>query len=882
MLAVGLLPLFAGAADPWLYTGAFYYENGVCKSQNKDNPVLTAASQMSVPVTKYSSYALTALSPKGLQLDDWVVLPSTKMSMGVFPSRAAISADDILARYTGYQVQIGWNDKFASYSTLYILPSFTWLEYTLYYEKNDGYSTHLKDAASPYIYTNDVTVAGCDWTRAGYDFAGWSLTPEGGSTTNFPGDVVKNAGEAFGATTNGVVNLYALWKPKEYDVTFSWQGRRGETNETQKVTHGEKSVAPALDIVNQYPGHTFDKWNGDTNATVTAAQTFTASYVPNHYWIVFDANGGEGVMNDEEMIYGEESALNTCMFTRKGCTFIGWALASDATEAQFKPGEKAKDLTSEPNGEVTLYAVWKLPEGLLDVAFNYRGETGEPLAVTNSVSFGGDATPPEDVDGWTGHRFVAWDGDYTNITEAVELNALYVTNVYTVRFDANGGEGEMADQDFLYDEPAALASNAFTRIVSDIAWRFDGWAVTADGDAVFADGATVTNLAVSGTNTLYATWKEPARFTVSVSSGSGGEVEPSGEDEYYEGTVIVLTATADEGYDFIGWNDGATGNPRSVIVLSNVAYTASFAVRSFEVVFNYRDQDGNAVATTNKVAYGSDATAPGDDVVDVWKGHRFTGWDGGYTDITTPTEVTAQYEELPPEPELGELAKAADANFNLETNAFGWCVDTLFHMKGESSVCFDSDVNSSGYGEITGIVSGVGTLSFRWRANRTIASDKTRGFHFYYRCGDEAETRIQDVPPNGEWGAVEIQLGCAGQQTVVKWSAWQYIASYFDEGEMAPAAWIDDITWTPAGSGPTEKDAPELSGFEAKDGGYELSVKISDTRFDYRLLASETLVPADWQPVGTAVPGTGDPLKFEIEVPDGKPQMFYKVEVLAK
>ena len=875
LLAVSLLPLGAGAAH--LDASLFYYLHGVCTAQ-PESPAVMSPRQTYLPFSSGSSWPYTAIPAAGLALDEWVLLPQSSMQYGLFPDRSKVSG--VLATYKGYNIVVTWQDKpeFNATQNFYLLPSFSWLKYELYYEKNDGYSTHLKDSASPYIYTNDVMIAQCDWTRAGYEFAGWTLTPEGGATTNFPGDVVKKAGEKFGATTNGVVRLYAQWKPVAYDVTFSWQGRRGATNETQKVTHGEKAAAPALAVVDGYTGHTFTGWDGDTNTVITAATAFTAQYDANHYWIVFDANGGSGEMDDEEMVYGEESALSTCMFTRKGCTFLGWALDAEATEPQFAPGASVKNLTSAPDGEARLYAVWKLPETLIPVVFNYRGENAAELSVTNGVSFGTDATPPEDVDGWTGHRFVGWDGDYTNITESVELNALYEPNVYTVRYDANGGDGEMAVQDFLYDEPSALASNAFTHVVADIPWRFLGWAETAHGDAVFADGAIVTNLAVSGTNTLYATWREPDRFTLSVSAGPGGAVEPAGADEYFEGTVVVLTASPDEGHDFTGWNDGVTGNPRSVTVLSNAAYTASFAIRSFEVVFNYRDTDGNAVATTNKVAYGTDATPPAADVVNVWKDHRFTGWEGDYTNVTSSREVTARYEELPPtppEPELGELAKAADSNIELVTNQVGWCVATDQFTKGDSSV----RNNGVGACVLTATVTGPGTITFKWRTNVELAD--SMDVKFSYMIAGRPETESEDLgnPGYREWSTLSVDVENEGETTLA-WSSGMYFSAM--GGYDDPSFWIDEIVWTPAGSGPTEKDAPVVGGFGKTADGFALSTETSNASFNYRLLKSATLAPANWQSAGEAISGTGEPLIFEIPFDEGAPQMFYKVEVLAK
>jgi hypothetical protein len=68
-------------------------------------------------------------------------------------------------------------------------------------------------------------------------------------------------------------------------------------------------------------------------------------------------------------------------------------------------------------------------------------------------------------------------------------------------------------------------------------------------------------------------------------SENGYNVEVSVNDETF-GSVAVesdcstatLTATANEGYRFVIWNDGNTDNPRTVALTSDTAFTAIFAL----------------------------------------------------------------------------------------------------------------------------------------------------------------------------------------------------------------------------------------------------------------------------------------------------------------
>ena len=90
---------------------------------------------------------------------------------------------------------------------------------------------------------------------------------------------------------------------------------------------------------------------------------------------------------------------------------------------------------------------------------------------------------------------------------------------YTVVFDANGGEGEMENQTFIYGTAQQLSANEFTRD----GYGFSEWNTMPDGSgASYTDKATVLNLVESGsgTITLYAQWEEGGMRTVFKHDGA--------------------------------------------------------------------------------------------------------------------------------------------------------------------------------------------------------------------------------------------------------------------------------------------------------------------------------------------------------------------------
>ena len=68
----------------------------------------------------------------------------------------------------------------------------------------------------------------------------------------------------------------------------------------------------------------------------------------------------------------------------------------------------------------------------------------------------------------------------------------------------------------------------------------------------------------------------PILYTLTVSSGEGGSVSSEG-GTYDEGTSVTITATPDEGYEFIGWEgDDSLENTITVVISNNFNLSALF------------------------------------------------------------------------------------------------------------------------------------------------------------------------------------------------------------------------------------------------------------------------------------------------------------------
>lgn len=66
-------------------------------------------------------------------------------------------------------------------------------------------------------------------------------------------------------------------------------------------------------------------------------------------------------------------------------------------------------------------------------------------------------------------------------------------------------------------------------------------------------------------------------YTVTVNSSNNAMGVGGGGGSFSAGDITSITATANSGYRFTGWNDGNTENPREITVTGNATYTANFS-----------------------------------------------------------------------------------------------------------------------------------------------------------------------------------------------------------------------------------------------------------------------------------------------------------------
>ena len=109
-------------------------------------------------------------------------------------------------------------------------------------------------------------------------------------------------------------------------------------------------------------GHTFAGWTGTglTEATkeVTIAKgstgdrTYTAQWQEKMHTVTFNANGGTGSKDDQQIGEATKKPLSENTFTRTGYTFLGWSEDSNASTATYSDKQEIT---------VSRKALWQKP-----------------------------------------------------------------------------------------------------------------------------------------------------------------------------------------------------------------------------------------------------------------------------------------------------------------------------------------------------------------------------------------------------------------------------------------------------------------------------------------------------------------------------------------
>ena len=707
--------------------------------------------------------------------------------------------------------------------------------YKVKFDANGG--TGSMDDQS-FTYDQAQSLTSNAFTRVGYAFSGWTNAT---GIAYADGVSVSNLATEEGA----VVELFAKWTQK-WSIVFKDDARFVEAGDDGVISsnvyvNGEAILQPSNP---SHEGYTFNGWAPNVSSTATANATYSATYSVNHYFVRFQSNYGEEIVELQDFEYGKQGtlALQSSLFSRTGYDFAGWALSADSSEKKYDDGAAVLNLATA--GTFDLYALWTPIE--YTIAFDANGGSGTMAPMENikydtvtNLTKCGFTKQGVDFKCWTcaGQTFddEAQVSNLTNLEGVVTMKAVWSEKCY-VEYDANGGTGEMETQTFdAEDLPASLTSNAFEKV----GYTFSGWA-TNETDAAaltvtYVDGTEFTTFAslpaaAGETATLYAVWQTNT-YTVVFNPNCASYTGEMADQAFVYDQAQALTVngfTNETGLAFAGWTN----------YTDNVGYA-----------------DGVTVSNLTAAANGTVTLSA------VW--------------------------------DVGELSKAMHCD-NLYWENQPNATSNTWLAKYEEGIGYgtDSCVVTNG-AQISYMIAGVttnGVLSFKWKANHkheheeSDADDRDGLKVGYYTDRNATATTFTDLgtlarseaeAQNETWLAaeVEIEQSYFGNKSKI----WLVLRS------RRQSCFIDQMTWTPEGSTvePTEENKPTISAFTATSDGFRLTAGNVSDSFSYQILATNELVGGDW-PVKETLSADKLTEGYTITPDAGEPTMFYKVKVIAK
>ena len=550
-------------------------------------------------------------------------------------------------------------------TVLYAIWNTTAIKYKVAYDGNGSTGGSVPTDSNYYELNNNVSVLGQGTLeKTGYRFAGWALKSDGSGTVYSTGNSYKIA---TADAVNNVVTFYAKWirvhtikfvdedgtvlkdattydygtgkdnivKPAnptkapdaEFTYTFAgWSPALSDVTKDQvyKATYSKvknqyevefvdwdgtvllaktkydygtlaeqitKPADPTRESTDEYT-YTFNGWN-PVVSVVTKNVSYQATYTESKRSYTIAWMDGTTTIKSEQLEYGATvtAPVNP---SKIGHTFDGWDTEIPAT----MPGH---NVTINAKWTINSYKVTYYVDGVQDAQAEYQ--------------YGAEVTVQGAPQDRTGYTFSGWtvsgatvsNGKFTMPAADVTVTGEFNPNGYTVRFNANGGSGEMADQSFTYNAEQALTANAFTRT----GYKFIGWNTDPEAKtAAYTDKQAVKNLTTvnNGTVVLYAIWElDEAGYTVEIYYERADSDEYDRQTKSKSGTIGTEATVSANDY----LEDGFVFDAKKSVVSGEVKADGSLVLK---VYYNRKTYtvtgtlDGTTVSTQT-VKHGASSNA---------------------------------------------------------------------------------------------------------------------------------------------------------------------------------------------------------------------------------------------------------------------------------
>ena len=534
------------------FTGALTIPEGVAFINDSSFSLCTNLTQVVIPdgVHSIGDWAFSGCHLKQ------AIVPDSVVNMGkyAFPYEKEFETLYVSENYTGFLGSY-WNVvRYSPYITAYLDTAGGMCSLDSLMVK---VSSKYGDIPSP--------------TKVGFRFAGWRLY----------GKVVNS--ESFVLSISNHV-LQAQWIPEQYQLSFDCNGGSDSAvvlNVTFDAAYGELPTPSRL-------GYSFEGWifNGekitsDTIVFTPSNHVLTASWLPNKYPMVFNANGGIGGCT---LMQDYDTPVSAPVVSRVGYSFTGWSPSI---------------LTNVPAESVEFVAQWTANN--YEVSFDLMGGIGEfdPLTLSYDGNYGELPVPDRE-----GYAFQGWslNGNMVNADTILAtssnhvLTAVWQGNEYIVSLDAKGGIVEPGTKSVVYGDEYGDLPIPVREGYDFVAWLCNGHVIESD-----------TVVSTSSNHTFVASW-DANQYQVSFDP-KGGNLQGGSASKIvtYDAEYGELPEPSRVGYTFVRWmlGDDEISSMSVVTTACNHTLSAAWTANKYVVELNSNEGTLDPELSTIEVVFDS-------------------------------------------------------------------------------------------------------------------------------------------------------------------------------------------------------------------------------------------------------------------------------------
>jgi len=376
-------------------------------------------------------------------------------------------------------------------------------------------------------------------------------------------------------------------------------------------------------------GYHFVQWsdgNTENPRTVPVTQNaiYTAIFEINTYAISVGSSNPAIGSAAGGGTYSYNTIVNISATPNYGYHFVQW---SDGNTENPRTITVIQNATYTAQFSINSYAVSVSPNN------SSRG------TVSGSGSYTYNTVATISASAFYGYHFVQWsDGNTENPRSLVVMQ----DENYTAQFDANNYLLTANSTDVTLGNVTGGGTYEYNSLVAITANAIEHYHFVQWNDSITDNPRTI----VLTRDTTFTASFAIDKHSVATTSNNPtmGEATGSGEFDYNSATYI--SAEAFTGYHFVQWSDGATANPRRIIVTQDTIFTAEFEVNGYTATITSNDETMGTVTGSGFYDYRTtlnlSATA--------FYGYHFARWNDGNSDnprtlvITQDTALTAIFE----------------------------------------------------------------------------------------------------------------------------------------------------------------------------------------------------------------------------------------------